>query len=443
MSSPEMDIREPEATAAVAIAAALYLVGAILTACALLLAHVDSPAGVLSVTFGALLTAALLFYAAERSWVGLELAFAADLWGVVVIAVLCASSGGSDSPFALIYFFALGHAAAFQPPGRLLLVGAAGLFAYLSPLLYQAHLARSFAAVACVGIVLALMTSAVLHLAIGRMRKQRRQLEGLMSASAGLASTLRQSLMPATLPSITGLELASYFRPMGAGEEVGGDFYDAFPDRERDGCWLIVGDVCGKGAEAAALTGFLRHTTAAYAREGSDPARVLERVNRAMLERDLEGRFATAVLAHLRLREDPPRVELRLAVAGHPAALLLRADGQASELGGAGTLLGILPELELEESRAVLAEGDTLAFYTDGLSEAHAPRRILTPEEMIQELACRQPGAPQQTIDALLGLIDLDGELLDDIALLAVQVKASPVASAAYGISVVGSVAES
>ena len=91
----------------------------------------------------------------------------------------------------------------------------------------------------------------------------------LYAERARVARTLRRSLMPAALPEVPGLDLDSYFRPMGAGSEVGGDFYDVFAD--RDGCWLVVGDVCGKGAEAAVMTAFLRHTTVAYAREGAPP----------------------------------------------------------------------------------------------------------------------------------------------------------------------------
>jgi len=542
---------EREAPVAVAIAAGLYLVGAMLTACALLLPHVASPAGVAAVALDALFTAAVLFYASERRWAGLKLAFAADLWGVVVIAVLCASGGGADSPFALIYFFAIGHAAAFQPRGRFLFVCVAGLIAYLLPLLYETHVSEVFGAVACVGIVLALLTSAVVHLALNRMREQRRRLEILIAATAELdksldpaetlstiahmavpglaaacvidllddggsidstlaaaaeaglaavlersaepevilrrsghtaaavfpmlargrtlgvisfwkplsagrydggmlavledlsgraamaldnarlyaerarvARTLRRGLIPAVLPSIPGLELASYFRPMGAGEEVGGDFYDAFGD--RDSCWLVVGDVCGKGAEAAALTGFLRHTTAAYAREETHPARVLEQVNRAMLDQDFDGRFATAILAHLRF--GPNHAELTLATAGHPAALLARADGTVCELGGEGTLLGILPDPAIEEVSTVLEPGDGFALYTDGLSEAHAPRRIVTAQEMIGELQRTPPACAQEAIDALLGLIDLNRRVLDDIAILAAQV--SPIVAA-------------
>jgi serine phosphatase RsbU (regulator of sigma subunit) len=546
LARPDEPPGRREARAAVAIAGGLYLVGAILTATALLLPHVSSPVGIVAVAVDALLTAALLFYAAERDWGGLGLACAADLWGIVLIGVLCASGGGAASPFALIYFFAIGHAAAFQPRGRFLLVCVAGLVAFLLPLAYESHVSTTFGAIACVGIVLALLTSAVVHSALEGMREQRRRLEVLISATSELnesldpsetvraiahmavpdlaalcvidllddggtigstvaaaadpsvaagvegmagdrepflkaagfssaaalpmlargrthgvisfwrrdgdagsdrgllavyqaltgraamaldnsrlyaerarvARTLRRSLMPAVLPAIPGLELASYFRPMGAGEEVGGDFYDAFGDRES--CWLVVGDVCGKGAEAAALTGFLRHTTAAYAREEASPARVLEQVNEAMLDREFDGRFATAILAHMRF--DRSCVELRLAIAGHPAALLTRADGEVSELGASGTLLGILPDPAIEEISTTMAPGDSLSLYTDGLAEAHAPRRIVTVEEMIARLESAPGASAQASIDALLGLIDLDHRIADDIAILAARI---------------------
>ncbi|HEY4452222.1 MAG TPA: PP2C family protein-serine/threonine phosphatase [Solirubrobacteraceae bacterium] len=535
-----------EARAAVAIAAGLYLVGALLTAAALLLPDVSFPAGIVGVAADALLTAALLLYAARRAWGGLGLACVADLWGIVLIAVLCASGGGAGSPFALIYLFAIGHAAAFQPRGRFLLVCVAGLIAFLLPLLYESPVSPMFGAVASIGIVLALLTSAVVHSALDRMREQRRHLEVLISATSGLnesldpsetvraiarmavpelatlcvidllddsgtvgntvaagvdplivagveagegtrerflaaqgyarsaslpmlargrthgvisfwalernsdsngdllpvledltaraamaldnsrlyaerarvAQTLRRSLMPAVLPVIPGLELASYFRPMGAGEEVGGDFYDAFGDRES--CWLIVGDVCGKGAEAAALTGFLRHTAAAYAREETCPARVLTHVNTAMLDQDFDGRFATAILAHIRF--DDGCVELTLAVAGHPGALITRADGTVVELAGRGKLLGILADPAIEPVATTLAGGDSLALYTDGLSEAHAPRRIVAVEDMISRLEQAPPVSAQSTIDSLLGLIDLDHRIGDDIAILSARV---------------------
>ena len=577
-----------EARAAVATAGGLYLVGALLCASAALLPHVSSPAGVTAVALDALATGCLLLLAAGRGWGGLGLACLAELWGVVVIAVLCWSSGGPDSPFALIYFFALGHAAAFQPRGRFVGVSVVALVAFLAPLAYESHVSTMFSAVACVGIVLALLTSMVVHTALNRLREQRRRMELMIAATAELdrsldpaqtlrtiahmavpdlaelcvidlldeggsvggtvaaavdpavaagverlreefpldlrsdhpvaqvlagdvprllrdltedgvleraaqsdeharfmreagytraavfpmiargrtrgaisflqlhgdarhdpsllavledlagraamafdnarlyaeraqvARTLRRSLMPAVLPVIPGLELASYFRPSGAGSEVGGDFYDVFGGPES--CWLIVGDVCGKGAEAAALTAFLRHTTAAYAREGRGPGEVLAQVNRAMLDQDFDGRFATAILAHIRVRG--PLTEVSVALAGHPAALVTRAGGEgASELGGSGALLGVFADAALEEASTVLEPGDSLALYTDGLSEAHAPTRMVTVQEMLEQLEHTPPASATDAIDALLALIDPDDSVRDDIAILSARVR--------------------
>ncbi|HEX4466751.1 MAG TPA: GAF domain-containing SpoIIE family protein phosphatase [Solirubrobacteraceae bacterium] len=596
-----------EATAAVTICGWLYLAGGLLCSAAALLPHVGSPAGVTAVGLDALLTSAVLLYVAGRGRGGLWLAFLGDMWGIAIIAVLCASSGGSSSPFGLIYFFAIGHGAAFQPLRRSALVFAAGTLCFVAPWIYEDHVTRNFEAIVCVGVALGLLTAAVLRSALNRMRVQRRRLEILIQATARLdksldpgetlrtvadifaadladlcvidlldgtgsigssvvaagdtelarrveqmreedpldtegngpvaevlsgerpylltgasgrsrdlavagtagtvgaaiigdvafksaavlpmvardrvlgvislirleggarygpglvavledlagrasmaydnahlyaeraqvARTLRRSLMPAVLPSIPGLGLASYFRPMGAGSEVGGDFYDAFAD--RDSCWLIVGDVCGKGAEAAALTGFLRNTAAAYARDGGRPGRVLSQVNSAMIDHDFDGRFATAILAQLRTR--PEGIEVTIAVAGHPPALLVRADGSVGELGGSGALLGVFPDPVIEEVVAVLAPGDGLALYTDGLAEAHAPSRLVGVPEMIERLEREAPTSPQQAIDGLLSLIDVDAGVRDDIAILAAQVQGSaallgddPVASEAVAL---------
>lgn len=577
---------QSEAITAIAIAGGLYFVGALLCASAALLPHVSSPIGVTAVGLDAMLTAGLLLLAAGRGWGGLGLACFADLWGIVLIAVLCASSGGADSPFALIYFFALGHAAAFQPRARFVGVSVAGLVAFLAPLAYETHVSSTFGAVACVGIVLALLACTVIHSALNTLRVQRRRMEILIAATAKLnrsldpaetlrtiahvavpdlaelcvidllddsgavgstvaaavdpavaagvermreafpldmrsghpvaqvlagsaprvvrelsedgvleqvaqsdeherfmrdagykraavfpmiargrtrgaisflqlqgdarltrsllavledlagraamaldnarlyaeraqvARTLRRSLMPAVLPVIPGLELASYFRP--SGSEVGGDFYDVFAGRESH--WLVVGDVCGKGAEAAALTAFLRHTTAAYARDGSSPRDVLSQVNRAMLDQDFGGRFATAILARVSSRG--ARVEVSVALAGHPAALVIRADGRhACELGGCGALLGVFTDAAIEEASTVLEPGDSLALYTDGLTEAHAPARVVTVGEMIEQLEMTPPASAKDTIDGLLALIDPDDGVRDDIAILSARVR--------------------
>jgi hypothetical protein len=240
----------------------------------------------------------------------------------------------------------------------------------------------------------------------------------LYAERAHVARTLRHSLMPATLPAIPGLDLAAYFRPMGAGTEVGGDFYDVFGDG-RDS-WLLVGDVCGSGADAAALTGFIRHTTIAYAGEASNPAQVLARVNQAMLDQDFEGRFATTILAHVISRES--LCECTIATAGHPPGLVRRAAGSVEEFGDSGTLLGIFPDPVIRAVSTVLKPGDVLALYTDGLSEARAPEHTISVLEMSERLRQSSPGVAQDAIDALLELVELDDSVRDDIAILAVRV---------------------
>ena len=240
----------------------------------------------------------------------------------------------------------------------------------------------------------------------------------LYAERAQVARTLRRSLMPAALPTIPGLELASYFRPMGAGNEVGGDFYDVIADRE--GCWLIVGDVCGKGAEAAALTGFVRHTTAAYARETDRPGRVLDARQpgdaRAGLRRPVRDRdpYPHALPARRRRGHGGRRRAPR------------RADRplrrRAARARGSGKLLGVFPEADIEEASTVLSPGDALALYTDGLTEAHAPSNVLSVAQMIERLRSAPRRSPQDAIDALLGLIGTDTGVGDDIAILAAQV---------------------
>lgn len=582
-------LRGGETRVAVASAAGLYATGALLIATSFLLPKVDSPLGAAGVAIVALLTGGALILAVLADRATLELALAAEVWGIVIIVVLCASTGGAASPFALLYFFAVGHAAAFQPRTHVAATATLGLLAFLAPLTYST-VSDGWVATACVGVVLALLTTLVVHLALERMRASRRRLELLLAATSRLdssldpqqtlrriastalpelaelctidlideegsitatvaasiapalalrveelrsrqgperfedhpisrvlrsrtscmiedlsvapvlvealqsaggepagelprrtvtvvpmvargqmlgvisfvhrgkprrgqlglvedltgraalaydnarlyaerahvARTLRSSLMPAALPAIDGLQMESYFRPMGSGNEVGGDFYDVFEDKES--CWMVVGDVCGKGAEAAVLTSFLRHTTAAYAREGNGPAQVLTRVNSAMLEHDFDGRFATAIL--VRLTFGSGGVGLTLATAGHPAALLLRAEGGSEELGEQGTLLGIFPDPRITESSTIMRRGDSLALYTDGLAEAQAPTKLLSSSEMLRALDETPPASPQEAIGTLLSLIDMGRGARDDIAILAMRIERP----AAFGV---------
>src|ERR1039458_4435131 len=178
-----------EVGAAIAAAAGLYVVGGALTGTAALLPHVRAPAAIAAVGINAMMVAAALFVAFRRQRGGLALAFAADLWGVLLVAVLCAGSDGASSPFALIYLFAIGHAAAFQPRGRYVIVTLVSLAAFLLPLAYE-HVSATFGAVACVGIVLALLTTGVIHLALNGVREHRRRLKFLISATASFDTSL-------------------------------------------------------------------------------------------------------------------------------------------------------------------------------------------------------------------------------------------------------------
>jgi sigma-B regulation protein RsbU (phosphoserine phosphatase) len=142
-----------------------------------------------------------------------------------------------------------------------------------------------------------------------------------------------------------------------------------------------------------------------------------------MIEQDFGGRFATAILA--RLDFVPEGVALTVAAGGHPPALVSRAGGGTEELGTGGTLLGIFSDARIGEDSTVLRVGDSLALYTDGLAEAHAPARFLTSEEMIAALAESAPESAQDTIAALLGLVDLTQGARDDIAILVVRIAAA------------------
>jgi serine phosphatase RsbU (regulator of sigma subunit) len=181
-----------------------------------------------------------------------------------------------------------------------------------------------------------------------------------------VARTLQQGLLPNEIPDIPGLEVAARYRAAGEGIEVGGDFYDVF--QVHEGIWAIaVGDVCGKGPTAAALTGVARHTMRAAALLDDRPASVLGLVNEAILRESPEERFCT--LAFGRIERSGAGFDVRLSLGGHPRPILLRPDGSTSELHEPGSLLGLFPDPHLPETTIALTPGDTLILYTDGVTD--------------------------------------------------------------------------
>ena len=189
---------------------------------------------------------------------------------------------------------------------------------------------------------------------------------------ATLARTLQKSLLPPDLPDIAGVTLAARYHPAVEGLEVGGDFYDVFRTG-RSGWAVVIGDVCGKGAEAASLTGLARYTIRAAAMQTTRPARVLAMLNEAILRQEgaLNERFATVVYASLVRRAGATM--LTVACGGHPPALVVRPEGAVATVGVTGTLLGALRDPELTEVAVRLEAGDKVVFHTDGLLEAPGP----------------------------------------------------------------------
>jgi PAS domain S-box-containing protein len=233
-----------------------------------------------------------------------------------------------------------------------------------------------------------------------------------------VARTLQRSLLPPRLPDVEGLDIAARYRPAGEGSEVGGDFYDVFD--AGAGEWaLVVGDVCGKGPEAAALTSLARYSLRAAALVRDTPGAVLEMTNEAVLREHQNRSFVSAVHAWLR----PDDRSLRLASAGHPAALVVRVDGTVEPVKPAGPLLGVVEGARYEDAAVRLHAGDCLLLYTDGVLESGAPAAALD-LDALAEVAARAAGGTAaelaETVEAE-ALRVADGTPRDDMAILAVR----------------------
>jgi len=197
------------------------------------------------------------------------------------------------------------------------------------------------------------------------------------------ARTLQRGLMPPALPTIEGADIAAGYWPATRELEVGGDFYDVF---ERGGEALVaVGDVCGKGARAAALTGLARHTLRTASAWERRPAMTLSVLNQAVLEERTDDRFLTAVFCALRCGS--AGIDVTLSCGGHPLPLLLRGDGTVTPIGRPGTLIGVFADPTFCDEQVLLAPGDALILYTDGITEARTPGGRFGEERLAQVVA--------------------------------------------------------
>lgn len=233
-----------------------------------------------------------------------------------------------------------------------------------------------------------------------------------------LARTLQQTLMPPTPPTVPGLEIEAAYRPAGSGDEVGGDFYDVF--QLAEGEWVVVlGDVCGKGVEAAVVTSLVRHSVRALAVSERSPRALLRHLN-SILRVSEPDRFCTLVV--MRLRDVGEGWEVESSAGGHPLPLLLRPGSAPSPLGRPGTLVGAFEEADFDQARTTLRPGDLLFLHTDGVTEARRDREFFGEERLLAVLA--RPDRPERTVARVLRevLQFQDDDPRDDIALLAVGV---------------------
>ena len=237
-------------------------------------------------------------------------------------------------------------------------------------------------------------------------------LERSERARVKIADTLQRGLLPPPLPHIPGWSVAAMYQPAGAENEVGGDFYDAF--RVPGGWMLAIGDVTGRGAQAASITAVARYTLRTAAALTADPVLAVATLNRALLSR---GDSALCSLVALALSEDPDQ-PLRLAVAGHPPPL--RIDGESVlEETGAGPVLGAFPDGNWEIVQCDLELGQQLVIVTDGITEAEGGGERFGEKRLRAEL--RGAGDPTLVMRRLETALNsfTDGRHDDDVAILA------------------------
>jgi phosphoserine phosphatase RsbU/P len=240
----------------------------------------------------------------------------------------------------------------------------------------------------------------------------------LVRTSAELAATLQESLLPPELPVVPGLTVAARFQPGRGGTLVGGDFYDIFPlPAKRWG--ILMGDVVGHGARAATLAALARYTVRTLAVLQTSPRRVLTGLNDTVLARVEPERFLSAV--YLTTRNTAHGVDVKLARGGHPAPLLRRVDGTVEVVDSPGSLLGCLPNPGLADIRLLLAPGELLLLYTDGVTEARHAREQFSDTRLQALLAANKEDA-QKIVDHIIdaALTHSDGELADDAAVMAI-----------------------
>src|SRR5829696_7974423 len=242
----------------------------------------------------------------------------------------------------------------------------------------------------------------------------------LHEQQAHIASVLQHSLLPRSLPEIKGFEASSRFLAAGEAYEVGGDFYDVF--RSGSGSWTaVIGDVCGKGPEAASLTALARYTVRTASSPESSPSEVLRTLHNSIRSERSDFRFCTAALARIQTPSNGTGgARLTVALGGHPLPIVLRSDGRVETIGEPGTLLGVLPSPALADVDGTLDVGDSLILYTDGVLDIANREKRGDPDWLKDQIAAAAGKNAEEIAERLAqAAIERHGdELRDDIAIL-------------------------
>jgi phosphoserine phosphatase RsbU/P len=250
-----------------------------------------------------------------------------------------------------------------------------------------------------------------------------RRAEDSEARAVALARTLQQTLIPPTPPEIPGLDVAAVYRPAGDGEEVGGDFYDFFQISEGD--WVVVlGDVSGKGVEAAVVTALVRYTLRAVAVRVAEPSGTLRDLNEVLLRHGTD-RFCTVVV--LRMRWDGEGWTVTMSSGGHPLPLLLRPGQEPTTFGEPGSLVGAFESVSYLDRSRRLAPGEALVAYTDGVTEGRGAEDFFGEAGLRASAIAHTGSASALTGGILADVLAFQKDApRDDIAVVAVAAPSSP-----------------
>jgi serine phosphatase RsbU (regulator of sigma subunit) len=241
-----------------------------------------------------------------------------------------------------------------------------------------------------------------------------------------IARVLQRSLLPPHLPEIPGVEVGAEYLPVGEANDVGGDFYDLINTVEN-GWVCAIGDVRGKGVEAASVTALARYTIRAVTLKDDRPSEVLAALNEAMLRQLPEDRFSTAACVRLEPEDGIAGVGADVSRAGHPAPLLVRPDGHVEEVGCSGRVLGVFDDADLADTSLRLMPGESLVLYTDGVTEARSPDGDFFGEDRLCHLLRSCSGYDAEALAGRIKNVVLDfqeGYPRDDLAVLVLRATA-------------------